>query len=85
MVLVYIYIIIYIYANMTGVNLDGIHVSIYIAAPWIRHGYLDAHSRVPRWCRSMPATPKISRRDWPGGLGAGGSVWRRCTKDFLPS
>ena len=28
-----------IYANMTGVYYDGIHVPIYIAAPWIRHGY----------------------------------------------
>ena len=25
-------------ANMTGVNLDGIHGTAYMAAPWIRHG-----------------------------------------------
>ena len=27
-----------IYANINGVNLDGIHGTPYIAAPWIRHG-----------------------------------------------
>ena len=25
-------------ANMTGVNLDGIHGTAYMAEPWIRHG-----------------------------------------------
>ena len=29
----------YINANMTGVSLDGIHVTKQMAAPWIRHGY----------------------------------------------
>ena len=31
---------IYIYANIKGVFLDGIHGTPYIAAPWIRHGLL---------------------------------------------
>ena len=34
----------YINANMTGVNLDGIHGAPYIAAPWIRHEYTSTMS-----------------------------------------
>jgi len=33
---------IYIYANMTGVFVDGIHGAPYIAAPWIRHGICNS-------------------------------------------
>jgi hypothetical protein len=33
----------YIYANIYWGYIDGIHVIIYIAAPWIRHGLPDGH------------------------------------------